>query len=110
MDPATQAEEAITEEACLAQVPDFYDIPDELRETIEAEVVRRERLFWMTAGRALPDTVVTRTLLRRALYAEVRCWEMENRAAEMALIANGAAERVKELQAALSSAAGAIDG
>lgn len=105
-----QAADAAIEEACLQQVPDFYDIPDELRATIEEEVLRRERLFWMTAGRTVPRDAAARTLLRRAVYAEVRCWEMENRAAEMALIARGAKERVEELQSQLKDTVEATRG
>lgn len=79
-------------------VPDFYEIPDAQREVIERATLVKERMFWLRATHINQDIVNTQ-LLRRAVYAESRCWEMENMAAEMALITSGAAERVRELEA-----------
>lgn len=88
----------------LTGVPDFYEIPEELAKQIEEQVESRERMFWLRSNRIEQD-LVTRSLLRRAIYAEVRCWEMENRLAEVVLITKGGAERVSELEQQLSDLA-----
>ena len=94
-------DDTIEDEILIAEamhgVPDFYEIPDEQREIIEKATLTKERMFWLRATH-IEKTIATQFLLRRAVYAESRCWEMENMAAEMALITSGAAERVRELE------------
>jgi hypothetical protein len=97
---AAQVGMDLVEDEALFGVPDFMDVPDELRDALQVAVLAKERQFWLRATHIVKD-IVNRTLLRRAVYAESRCWEMENQAAEMALICNGAADRVKELEAKL---------
>ena len=104
---ASLIEGSLEEAEALSGVPQFYQIPDELRAVIEKAVLIKERMFWLRSGHITKDAANT-TLLRRALYAECRCWEMENRAAEMALITHGAADRVKELEEQLDKLAKAI--
>lgn len=87
----------IAEHEALNGVPLFYDIPSELAQVIEKQVLIKERMFWLRATSINKDPVNS-TLLRRAVYAEQRCWEMENRAGEMAIITEGAIVRVKELE------------
>lgn len=87
----------------LNGVPQFYDLPDELREEIEKRTMGAERMFWLRAN-LIDDTAVTRALLRRAFYAEQRCWEMENRLAETSLIAQGLKGEVERLDKALDDA------
>lgn len=96
--------DGVAEHEALNGVPLWLDIPDELTKTIEVQVLQKERMFWLRST-AIPKTAVTSTLLRRAIYAEQRCYEMENRAAEMALITFGAAEKVKELEKKLDELA-----
>ena len=91
-------EAQLIEDACLFGVPDFMDVPDELTQALQVSTLAKERQFWLRAGDRVTKDTATTTLLRRAVYAESRCWEMENQAAEMALICNGAADRVKELE------------
>ncbi|HDZ37786.1 MAG TPA: hypothetical protein ENH62_05815 [Marinobacter sp.] len=91
--------DALTAEA-MQGIPEFYDIPDELQQVIEKATLIKERMFWLRATHIKQDIANTQ-LLRRAVYAECRCWEMENQAAEMALITSGAADRVRELEAQL---------
>jgi len=81
----------VVELEALYGVPDFMDVPDELK----------ERLFWLS-GTHLTKDLQCSVLLRRAVYAESRCWEMENQAAEMGLICGGAAEKIKELEAKIA--------
>lgn len=100
-------EGSFAEAEALQGVPNFYQIPDELRAVIEKAVLIKERMFWLRSSHITKDSV-TAALLRRALYAECRCWEMENQAAEMALITSGAADRVKELEAQLDKLSRAI--
>ena len=97
---AAYISDSIAEHEALNGVPLFYDIPSELAQVIEKSVLIKERMFWLRATSINKDPVNS-TLLRRALYAEQRCWEMENRAGEMAIITEGAAVRVKELEAKL---------
>ncbi len=106
---AAQVNASAAESEAFEGVPQWYEIPSELSEIIEKGVLQRERMFWLRATHILKD-VVNSALLRRAIYAELRCWEMENRAAEMALIANGAADRVKELEAKMNELAEATSG
>lgn len=87
----------------LNGVPDFLDIPEGLAKVIEEQVEARERMFWLRSNRIEQD-IVTRSLLRRAIYAETRAIEMENRLAEMVLITQGAKERVEELEQGLKDA------
>ena len=96
-----QVEQELIEDACLFGVPDFLDIPDELTDALQKATMAKERQFWLRAGDRVKKDPTTEILLRRAVYAESRCWEMENRAAEMALICNGAAERIEVLEAKL---------
>ena len=91
------------EQEALNGVPVWYEIPDELRQVIEKATISKERMFWLRSQN-IEKNSATSALLRRAIYAEQRCWEMENRAAEMALITSGAAARVKELEALLAKA------
>ena len=95
-------------EEAFNSAPDYYDIPEELEKQIQEQVTARERIFWLRASR-IDDNLVTRSLLRRALYAEVRCWESENRLAELVLIAQGAKERVEELERKLDQLSRGID-
>ena len=88
-------DDLITDE-CFTGAPPFYDLPDDVREKVEGQVQRAERMFWLRVTN-LEKTPVTEALLRRAVYAEQRCWEMENMLAEMALIAKGAGQTVKDL-------------
>jgi len=90
-------QDGVSEHEALNGVPIWLDIPDELSKTIEIQTLQKERMFWLRSNSIVKDAVNT-TLLRRAIYAEQRCHEMENRAAEMALITFGAAEKVKELE------------
>lgn len=99
-------EQLITEEA-LSAVPDFYDLPDELTAVIEKATERKERLFWMRAAH-IEQTAATITLLRRAMYAEARCWEMENRLAEVSLVAAGLKAEVERLQGVVTDTAKGI--
>ncbi len=84
--------------------PDFLDIPEELQAQIEKQVEAKERMFWLRSNRIHQD-IVTRSLLRRAIYAETRAIEMESRLAEMVLITQGAKERVQELEQGLKDLA-----
>ena len=96
--------DSIAEHEALNGVPLFYDIPSELAQVIEKQVLVKERMFWLRATSINKDPVNS-TLLRRALYAEQRCWEMENRAGEMAIITEGAAVKIKELEKKLTELA-----
>ena len=97
--------ERILDEA-LNGVPDFMDVPEALQQLFEQATARSERMFWLRATH-IPDEVITRTLLRRAFYAEARAWEMENRLAETSLIASGLKDEVERLQAKLTELAAA---
>ncbi len=94
---ANIVQDGVAEHEALNGVPLWLDIPDELTQTIEKATLQKERMFWLRGSSIVKDVVNT-TLLRRAIYAEQRCYEMENRAAEMALITFGAAEKVKALE------------
>ncbi len=94
-----QTVDLMTEQA-LNGVPKFYDIPDELRDIIEQRTIATERMFWLRATLIEKDPV-TEVILRRAFYAESRCWEMENRVAEISLIASGMKGEIERLQAKL---------
>ena len=89
--------DGVAEHEAMNGVPIWLDIPEELTKTIEIQTLQKERMFWLRSTSIVKDVVST-TLLRRAIYAEQRCYEMENRAAEMALITFGAAEKVTELE------------
>jgi len=95
---ANIVQDGVAEHEALNGVPLWLDIPDELTKTIEQAVLQKERMFWLRSTSIVKDAL-TSTLLRRAIYAEQRCYEMENRAGEMALITFGAAEKVKKLEA-----------
>lgn len=84
--------------------PDFMDLPDGYREKVEKEFKRRMRMFWLQARR-IQRGPVTDTLVRRALYAEVRAHEAEMQLAEMALICNGMRDEVERLQGELTKLA-----
>jgi len=96
------------EQAALNGVPNFYELPDEVREKIEKNVLKTERFFWLNDNVLDKDDTAIRTMLRRAIYAEQRCWEMENQLAEMAMITQGAAQRVSELEASLNELSGKV--
>jgi len=96
--------DGVEEHEALNGVPIWLEIPDELSQTIEKQTLLKERMFWLRSSAIVKDAVTT-TLLRRAIYAEQRCYEMENRAAEMALITFGAAEKVKDLEKQLDELA-----
>lgn len=85
---SVQVDMDLAEQEALSGVPDFLDIPDELKQTIEEQTMAKERLFWLRATHILKD-MTNSVLLRRAIYAEQRCLEMEMRLAETALIAQG---------------------
>jgi hypothetical protein len=95
----------LEEQMALYGVPEFLDLPEEVTAKIETKVMQLERMFWLQAGDAIQPTSVTRTLLRRAVYAEVRVQETEHMLAEMALITEGAAETVKNLEAKVAELA-----
>lgn len=99
--------DAVLADQAMNGVPAFYEIPEEQRALIEKATLIKERMFWLRATHIEQDVVNT-TLLRRAVYAEQRCWEMENMAAEMAIITSGAAERVRELEKELTDLSAAI--
>ena len=102
---SAQVDGALAESEALNGVPDFYDLPDELTKVIEKSTLAAERMFWLRAAHILKD-VVTTTLLRRAIYAEQRCWEMENRLGEVSLIAQGMKEEIERLKAEINTIAG----
>jgi len=98
----------LAESEALNGVPNFLDIPDVLVEVIEQKTMAAERMFWLRAGHIVRDIVNT-TLLRRALYAEVRVQETEHMLGEMALITEGAKEEITRLQDSLNELAGRIE-
>lgn len=100
--------EMLLEEA-FTGAPDYYDIPDEMEKAIGDQVTARERIFWLRS-KLIGDSIQTRSLLRRALYAEVRCWESESRLAELVLISQGAKQRIEELEDKLQELASATGG
>ena len=106
---AAQVNMSLAEQEALAYVPPFYELPNEVREKIERQVLRAERMFWLQAGNIAKDIVNT-TLLRRAVYAEQRCWEMENMLGEMAIITEGAGQTVKDLAAGINTGIKELDG
>ena len=89
----------------LNGVPQFYDLPDELQATVEQATLAAERMFWLRASLIVKEPA-TEALLRRAIYAEQRCWEMENRLAETSLIASGMKERIEQLESEIAIVAG----
>lgn len=101
--PGDVEHEAILQEA-FGTAPDFLDIPEEMQQQIEDQVEAKERFFWLNSRRIQQD-IVTRALLRRALYAETRLMEAECRLGEMAIITKAAAERVEQLQKQLTTLA-----
>ena len=98
-----QADPVLVE--ALNGVPDFMDLPDEYRETIETATMAAERMFWLRSNLITKDAV-TEALLRRAIYAEQRCYESEFRLAEVSLIASGMKEKIESLQDEISIVAG----
>jgi hypothetical protein len=94
---AAQVDMSLAEGEALNGVPTFLDLPDEVREKIEKQVLNVERLFWLRATHIKRD-IVTTSLLRRAIYAEQRCNETEHMLAEMACITEGAKMRIEEMQ------------
>ncbi len=107
MEKEFKIDEALQRSEAMNGVPDFYEIPEEQRTVIEKTTLVKERMFWLRATH-LDKNATTETLLRRAVYAETRCFEMENMAAEMALITSGAADRVRELEGQLDKLSKAI--
>ena len=89
----------------LNGVPNFLDLPDELRAEIEQATMVAERMFWLRSQH-IPKTQLNESLLRRAFYAEARAYEMEMRLAETSLIASGLKEKVEELQREIATVAG----
>ena len=104
---AVQVDMALAEDQALFGVPDFMDVPAELIEVLEKATLAKERQFWLRAT-AISKDIVNTTLLRRAVYAETRGWEMENQAAEMALICNGAVDKIKALEKQIDELAGVV--
>ena len=98
-------EAPIAEQEALNGTPNFYDLPEELTEAIEKATLTVERMFWLRAGHIKKDAVTT-TLLRRAVYAEQRCWEMENRLGEVSLIAQGMKDEIERLKQEINTIAG----
>lgn len=96
------------ETAVFTGSPPFMDVPDEFRLKVEEQVKRAERLFWLRVT-GLDDTAPMRLMLRRAVYAEQRCWEMENMLAEMALIARGAGDTIKDLASGIDPDVGGFE-
>ena len=89
----------------LNGAPDFMELPDEYREAIEAATMTAERMFWLRSSLIEKDTV-TEALLRRAIYAEQRCYESEFRLAEVSLIASGMKEKIESLEDEITVIAG----
>ena len=89
----------------LNGVPNFFEIPDELREEVEKRTMTTERMFWLRSA-LIEKNPVTEAILRRAFYAESRCWEMESRLAEVSLIASGMKERIESLEDTIKATAG----
>ena len=104
---SAQVDGALAEREALSGVPNFYDLPDELTEVIEQATLKVERMFWLRAAHIVKDVVNT-ALLRRAIYAEQRCWEMENRLGEVSLIAQGMNEEIERLKGEINKLAGHI--
>jgi hypothetical protein len=101
--PMLDADPALSE--VLNGVPDFLEIPDELREEIEKATMVAERMFWLRSQH-IQETPLFTAMLRRAFYAEARAFEMEMRLAETSLIASGLKEKVEELQREIATVAG----
>jgi len=102
---AAQVDASLAEGEALNGVPDFLQLPDEYRETIEQATLTAERMFWLRATHLIKD-VATTTLLRRAIYAEQRCYESEFRLAEVSLIASGMKEKIEQLEDEIKIIAG----
>jgi len=93
----------------LSGVPDFFDLPAEYREAVEAATVTAERMFWLRAT-LIEKTTLTMAMLRRAFYAEQRCAESEFRLAEISLVASGLREEVERLQDEITIISGHVGG
>lgn len=89
----------------LNGVPNFLDLPDELREEIEKATMVAERMFWLRSNK-IEKNAVTEAILRRAFYAEARAYEMEMRLAEVSLIASGMKEEIERLKDEIKITAG----
>lgn len=89
----------------LNGVPNFLDIPDELRKEIEKTTMVAERMFWLRS-KLIKKNTLTEAILRRAFYAESRAYEMEMRLAEMSLIASGMKEEIERLTDEITVIAG----
>ena len=109
----TEDELVIAADPVLAEalngVPDFMDLPDEYRHEVEKRTMAAERMFWLRSA-LIEKTVVTEAMLRRAFYAEQRCYESEFRLAEVSLVASGLKEEVERLQDQIGIVAGHVDG
>ncbi len=76
----------ILENEALNQIPEWFDIPEEMQAEIGAKVLARERVFWLRSANILKlnlRNVVVDTLLRRAAYAEIRLSITEEKLAKM---------------------------
>ena len=104
--PDKETENDLILNEALNGAPDFYEIPEEMQKQIEEQVTARERFFWL-ARRRNEQNVITRSLLRRAIYAEVRLVEAESRLGEMGLICHAAKQRIEQLETKLNELSGA---
>lgn len=89
----------------LNGVPNFMDLPDEYRAEVEKATMVAERMFWLRSS-LIEKTALTEALLRRAFYAEQRCYESEFRLAEVSLVASGLKDEIERLQDVVKSTAG----
>lgn len=93
----------------LNGVPDFFDLPAEYRQAVEAATVKAERMFWLRSN-VIEKTPLVEAILRRAFYAEQRCAESEFRLAEISLITSGLREEIERLQDEITTISGHVDG
>lgn len=100
--PEDEVDPAVVQ--ALNGVPNFMDLPDEYRETVEKKTLTAERMFWLRTS-LIEQTPVTQALLRRAMYAEQRCYESEFRLGEVSLIASGMKDEIDRLQGELTKLA-----
>jgi len=101
-------QQVLTEDAVLAGVPEFLDIPKDMQDKIAEAVLAKERFFWLS-NKLIPKNEWTVGLLRRAIYAEQRVVETEFMIGEMAIICEGAKKRVQQLEEQVKSLADATD-
>ena len=91
----------------LNGAPNFLDLPDEYRVEVEKATMVAERMFWLRSN-LIEKTPMTEALLRRAFYAEQRCYESEFRLAEVSLVASGMKEEIERLQDEIKVVAGYV--